>query len=92
MRGRYTFSLPFDDARYAAQTYGKVFLDHYPERFTELVKALCTEYTPQAPAKAPQLQPSASEGPGAANNRWCNPQDFIHCFVGDPRRLRDFLE
>ena len=24
--------------------------------------------------------------------RWCNPQDFIHCFVGEPRRLRDFLE
>jgi len=52
----YTFSLPFEDARYAAQTYGKVLLEYFPERFTELVKALCTEYTPAAPVKAAQLQ------------------------------------
>lgn len=35
--------------------YVCVRLARYPERFTELVKALCTEYSPEEPVKARQL-------------------------------------
>jgi hypothetical protein len=82
----YLVHLPFEDARYAAQTYGKILLDRYPERFTELVKALCTEYSPEEPVKARQLSPAPE------HVRWCKPEDFIHCFLGNARRLREFLE
>lgn len=82
--------LEFHDAEEMLRKYGIVLMEQCANETTELLKKLCTSYSPME-CLIGGIAPSELYDSGETVDR-ANPEDFIHLFVKTPERLIDFLE
>ena len=104
---KYMRRLPLKEAESNLKKYGKVLMNNSPEETTELLKQLCTDYEPidvkkkervtgdknvTAIASLDSLTISASPMTKRREKQRSHPDDFIHIFVHQKAKLKEFLE
>ena len=84
---KYISKLPFDQAESNLKNYGKMLVNEVPEEATELLKTLCTDYIPEGdkPSEGQEIQMGR-------NIKKAKPDEFIHIFVHQKQKLKEFLE
>eukprot|EP00049_Salpingoeca_infusionum_P018926 m.359345 g.359345 ORF g.359345 m.359345 type:complete len:979 (+) comp18539_c0_seq1:118-3054(+) len=87
----YIQCLPFSEAVKSMQDYGKLLVTAIPEASTELLKHLCTSYTPQ-PSTSEVVVIPRSRVREQSIEEPADPNLFIHLFVDQPDNLVEFLQ
>lgn len=91
-------SLQFDEAMENMKKYGKTLMSQEPEKTTDLLKLLCTDYKPKdAPETAsseeePLVDMATLEGGLPPAVQRASAEEFIHIFVNNSPKLSEFLE
>lgn len=103
----YIAELPFEHAQQNLKKFGNVLMKNCPERTTELLKKLCTDYYQSQKNDNGDVRDSGLNDIGGSNLMTdsniffdtsphidrANPEDFIHLFTkASPELLIDFLE
>lgn len=103
----YIAELPFEHAQQNLKKFGNILMKNCPERTTELLKKLCTDYYQSQKNENGDARDSGLNDIGVSNlitdsNLFfdtsphidrANPEDFIHLFTkASPELLIDFLE
>eukprot|EP00479_Gromia_sphaerica_P002907 TRINITY_DN1338_c0_g1_i1.p1 TRINITY_DN1338_c0_g1~~TRINITY_DN1338_c0_g1_i1.p1 ORF type:complete len:339 (+),score=83.90 TRINITY_DN1338_c0_g1_i1:188-1204(+) len=83
-------ALDFFEAEQNLKVHGKRLISKLPQETTELLMKLCTDYKPESEEKQDEVTPTDVGLP--QKKMKANPSEFIHIFVGKPRRLKQFLE
>lgn len=93
---RYIWSLRFPDAQKYIKEYGARLVKFLTNETTEMLLALCVNYEPRplpcVPGDPPELEPRDTRRFGRKSDSKCNPEDFIHFFLGQPDKLQIFLD
>lgn len=98
---KYMRRLPFQEAEANLKTYGKVLMNNSPEETTELLKQICTDYKPIKKTENQSENPVEvaamknmyiSSSPANTEKQRSHPDDFIHIFVHQKLKLKEFLE
>lgn len=83
---RYISKLPFLQAESNMKNYGKLLVNSEPEESTQFLMNLCTDYQPLQEVATSEPRPSSTKALRS------HPDDFIHIFVHQKLKLREFLE
>ncbi|XP_046856298.1 vacuolar protein sorting-associated protein 11 homolog [Xenia sp. Carnegie-2017] len=84
----YIGKLNFQDAKDNLKKYGKTLMEAEPDKTTELLKLLCTDYRS---SESPLLKDEELAGNTRRVER-AEPETFIHIFVHKKNKLIEFLE
>lgn len=98
----YIAELPFDHAQQNLKKFGNILMKKCPQRTTDLLKKLCTDYYQSQHNQNGDARDSGDMGVMADSTLFfdesphidrANPEDFIHLFTkAAPDLLIDFLE
>lgn len=77
----YIARLPFQAAEENMRRYGKRLMSAYPDKATELLTSLCTDWIPSGETTANSRRPDQSD-----------PANYIESFVNNKQHLMRFLE
>ena len=75
----------------AVRKYGKLLVQSVPDRATDLLQRLCTNYSPSTPADGGAAAASRPISGSVGSGERCAAEELIHCFVDRPAALRRFL-
>ncbi|CAB4024642.1 vacuolar sorting-associated 11 homolog, partial [Paramuricea clavata] len=84
----YIGKLEFPAAKHNLRNYGKTLMEAEPDKTTELLKLLCTDYRS---SESPLVDDNDMTG-GARKILRAEPETFIHIFVHKKNKLIEFLE
>lgn len=84
----YISNLNFDDAEFYMKKYGNILIQQVPSESTQFLKRLCTDYKPY---ESSILTESLLNG-GMAVSQKSDPEEYIHLFLNNSKRLVEFLE
>ncbi|CAM1311822.1 VPS11 (predicted), partial [Pycnogonum litorale] len=85
----YISKLDFYEADDNMKKYGKILIEKEPEKTTELLKCLCTDYKP---SNQPLVDAETLDGAQPSSPMKAQAEDFIPIFVNNSKKLTDFLE
>lgn len=85
----YIGKLEFKEAEQNMKKYGKILLQEVPEKTTDFLKGLCTDYTPN---DKPLVDDSTLDGSRNVETFCSSAEEFIHIFVNNTEKLTEFLE
>ncbi|XP_022253825.1 vacuolar protein sorting-associated protein 11 homolog [Limulus polyphemus] len=95
----YIAKLDFYQAEENMKRYGKILMSQVPEPTTELLKKLCTDYKPSNAegtfcSSTFLVDQNSLYGSGVVDNEInkSSPEEFIHIFVNNSKKLMEFLE
>lgn len=98
---KYMKRLPFEEAEANIKNYGKTLINNVPDETTELLKQLCTNYQP-IDIKKKEIVPSPTATLVAGTltmdtvpvrkTKRSHPDNFIHIFVHQKPKLKEFLQ
>lgn len=89
----YVSNLNFDDAEHYMKKYGNVLIENVPNESTQFLKRLCTDYKSyQQSAIIMTDTILLNGGGGVAIMQKSDPEDYIHLFLNNSKRLVEFLE
>ncbi|XP_054160559.1 vacuolar protein sorting-associated protein 11 homolog [Oppia nitens] len=71
--------------------YGRILMNEEPDKTTDILKRLCTEYKPEEQSLDDQIVTGLDLLTMSERQR-PNPEEFIHIFVKNSQKLIDFLE
>ncbi|XP_014678705.1 PREDICTED: vacuolar protein sorting-associated protein 11 homolog [Priapulus caudatus] len=71
------------------KAHGKMLVNEAPDQTTELLKTLCTDYRP---VNMPLVDDNTLDGSAPRSVLQAKPDEFIHIFVNNSAKLREFLE
>ncbi|PIK39430.1 putative vacuolar protein sorting-associated protein 11-like [Apostichopus japonicus] len=81
--------LQFIEAMENMKKYGKTLMSQEPDKTTDLLKLLCTEYKPK---DEPLVDMATLEGGLPPPLQRASAEEFIHIFVNNSPKLSEFLE
>eukprot|EP01083_Nonionella_stella_P075667 205784_1 len=87
-------TLDFRTAERCLKLYGKKLMAVLPQETTQFLMKLCTDYVPcvEAEQSADECKQSSEPSVSTSQRFKADPSEFIHLFVGKPKRLKVFLE